>query len=36
VSAPEVRELLFTARRILTDLVNLDVDTDVPLHVGAR
>lgn len=26
VSAPEVRDLLLAARRILTDLVNVDVD----------
>ena len=35
VSAPEVRDLLFTARRILTDLINLDVDTDLSSTVGA-
>jgi len=35
VSAPEVRELLFTARRILTDLINIDVETDLSTTVGA-
>lgn len=35
-SAPEVRELLLVARRILTDLINLDVDIDVPLRSVSR
>jgi DNA-binding transcriptional ArsR family regulator len=38
VSAPEVRDLLLTARRILTDLVNLDVEVDTQASptVGVR
>ena len=32
VSAPEVRDLLLVARRILTDLINVEIDGDAGLQ----
>jgi len=36
LSAPQVRDLLLAARRILTDLVNVDMDTEHSPTFGAR
>ena len=36
ISAPEVRDLLLAARRILTNLINVDIDTELSPTFGAR
>ena len=36
ISAPEVRDLLLAARRILTDLIHVDIDTELSPTFAAR